>query len=84
MPAGRMSNLWFAQFYLLGLLAAVYHLTNGVATGAEVLGWVRTPAARQRLGRACFIAAPALLLAGMVAWQALAVKLAPQDRGEQM
>jgi succinate dehydrogenase / fumarate reductase cytochrome b subunit len=73
MPAGRMSNLWFAQFYLLGLLAAVYHLTNGVATGAEVLGWVRTPAARQRLGRACFIAAPALLLAGMVAWQALAV-----------
>ena len=51
----------------------MYHLTNGMATGAEVLGWVRTPAARQRLGRACLIAAPALLLAGMAAWQALAV-----------
>jgi len=73
-PAGRMSNRWFAQFYLLGILAAVYHLTNGVATGAEVLGWVRTPAAQQRLGRACLIAAATLLLAGLVAWQTLAVK----------
>jgi len=73
-PAGRLGNLWFAQFYLLGLLAAVYHLTNGAATGAEVLGAVRTPEAKQRLGHACLIAAPALLLAGMVAWRALAVK----------
>jgi succinate dehydrogenase / fumarate reductase cytochrome b subunit len=69
-PAGRTSNLWFAQFYLLGIVAAVYHLTNGVATGAEVLGIVRTPAAQHRLGRACLIAAPVLLLAGMAAWQA--------------
>jgi succinate dehydrogenase / fumarate reductase cytochrome b subunit len=73
-PAGRMSNLWFAQFYLLGLLAAVFHLTNGVATGAEVLGIVRTPVARQRIEGVCLVAAPLLLLAGMVAWQALAVK----------
>jgi len=56
--AGSFPNLLFAQFYLLGIVAAVYHLTNGVATGAQVLGWVRSPAAEARLWRACLIAAP--------------------------
>jgi succinate dehydrogenase / fumarate reductase cytochrome b subunit len=74
LPAGHPGNLVFAQFYLLGIVAAVYHLTNGVANGAEVLGLVSTPAARERLWRICLIAAPALLLAGLAAWYAFAVK----------
>lgn len=74
LPAGHPGNLLFAQFYLLGIVAAIYHLTNGVVTGAEVLGWVRTPVAQERLWRTCLIAAPALLLAGLAAWYAFAVR----------
>ena len=73
-PAGHPGNLLFAQFYLLGLGAAVYHLTNGLATGAEVLGLIRSPAAQKWLGRVCLATAPALLLAGLTAWYAFAVK----------
>jgi len=73
-PAGSFPNLLFAQFYLLGIVAAVYHVANGLATGAEVLGFVSTPVAQERLWRTCVIAAPALLLAGLAAWWALAVR----------
>lgn len=74
LPAGHPGNLLFAQFYLLGLVAAVYHLTNGIATGAEVLGWVKTPAAQARLWRTCVVTAPALLLAGLAAWYAFVAR----------
>ena len=73
-PAGSFPNLLFAQFYLLGIIAAVYHLTNGVATGAEMLGLVSTPVARDRLWRVCVLAAPALLLAGLAAWWGFALR----------
>jgi hypothetical protein len=66
--------LLFAQFYLLGIVAGMYHLTNGVATGAEVLGIVSTPVAQDRLWRICVMAAPVLLLAGLAAWYAFALK----------
>ena len=74
LPAGHPANLLFAFFYLLGISAAVYHVGNGVATGAEVLGWVKTSTAQKRLERVCLIAAPALLFAGWVAWYAFAVR----------
>ena len=73
-PAGSFLNLVFAQLYLIGIIAAVYHVANGLATGAEVLGWVRTPAAQDRLWRISICTAPLLLLAGMAAWWALAAK----------
>lgn len=73
-PAGSLPNLLFAQFYLLGLLAAIYHVANGLATGAEVLGWTRTATAQDRLWRVSICAAPALLLAGIAAWWALDVR----------
>jgi succinate dehydrogenase / fumarate reductase cytochrome b subunit len=73
-PAGSFPNLLFAQFYLLGLVAAVYHVANGIATGAEVLGLVETSKAQARLERVCLFAAPLLGLAGVAAWWALAVK----------
>jgi succinate dehydrogenase / fumarate reductase cytochrome b subunit len=74
LPAGHPGNLLFAQFYLLGIAAAVYHLANGIATGAEVLGWVSTPGSQQRLWRISVIASSALLLAGLAAWLALTRK----------
>jgi len=43
LPAGNPGNLLFAEFYLLGMVAAVYHLANGIATGAEVLGFTTNP-----------------------------------------
>jgi succinate dehydrogenase / fumarate reductase cytochrome b subunit len=77
LPEGHPGNLLFADFYLLGIAAAVYHLANGVATGAEVLGFVDTLAAQQRLWRICLVAASVLLLAGLAAWYAFAWKYAP-------
>jgi succinate dehydrogenase / fumarate reductase cytochrome b subunit len=74
LPSGHPGNLLFAEFYLLGMVAAVYHLANGIATGAEVLGFITTPAAQQRLWRICLVAAPALLLAGLAVWHAFAVR----------
>lgn len=71
--SGHPANLLVAQFYLLGITAAVYHLVNGVATGSEVLGLTNTTSA-QRLWSICLVAAPLLLLAGMAAWYAFAVK----------
>ncbi len=71
-PAGSFPNLLFAQFYLIGIVAAVYHVANGLATGAEVLGWVSTPAAQDRLWRVSICTALILLLAGMAAWWATA------------
>ena len=73
-PTGSFPNLLFAQFYLLGIIAAVYHVANGLATGAEVLGWVSTPLEQNRLWRTSISAAPVLLLAAMAAWWALAMK----------
>jgi succinate dehydrogenase / fumarate reductase cytochrome b subunit len=73
-PAGHPGNLLFAEFYLLGIVAAVYHLTNGIATGSEVLGFTTTPAAQHRLWRICIAAAPVLLLAGLAVWYAFAVR----------
>jgi hypothetical protein len=49
--SGHPANLLVAQFYLLGITLAVYHLANGVATGSEVLGLTATPAAQRRLWR---------------------------------
>ncbi len=72
--SGHPANLLVAQFYLLGIAVAVYHSANGVATGAEVLGVTATPAAQQRFWRICLVVAPALLITGMVAWYAFAVK----------
>lgn len=42
LPAGHPANMLIAQLFLLGIAAAVYHLTNGIATGAEVLCRIET------------------------------------------
>lgn len=74
LPAGHPGNVLFATFYLLGLTAVAYHLTNGIATGASVLGLTTTVPARQRLWGICLVAGPGLLLAGVAAWWAFGVR----------
>ena len=73
-PAGDPANVLFATFYLLGLTAVAYHVANGVATGAAVLGLAKPVRAQRRLGRVCLVAGPVLLLAGVAAWYALGMK----------
>ena len=66
------ANLLIAQFYLLAVAAGVYHLGNGMATGAEVLGFVRTRAQNGRLRHACIAAGFVLAAIGIAAWYAFA------------
>jgi len=77
LPAGHPANALVAHLYLLGIVAAVYHLANGIATGTEVLGWVETSAAQRLLWHICLAAALMVLLAGLGAWYALGLKNAP-------
>lgn len=66
------ANLLVVQLYLLGLASAVYHLANGVATGAEVLGFVATTGQKERLWRVCIGAGIILAAIGMAGWYAFA------------
>jgi succinate dehydrogenase hydrophobic anchor subunit len=70
--AANPANLLIAEFYLLGIASAVYHLANGVATGAEVLGFVTGSARKERLWRCCMVAGGVLAAIGMGAWYAFA------------
>jgi hypothetical protein len=70
--AANPANLLIAEFYLLGIASAVYHLANGVATGAEVLGWVTSQAQKERFWRCCMGAGAVLTVIGMLAWYAIA------------
>jgi succinate dehydrogenase/fumarate reductase cytochrome b subunit len=72
--AGNPANLFIAQFYLLAIAAAVYHLANGVAIGADVLGCTRTARQQYRLWHICIVSGTALGAIGMAAWYAFVVK----------
>jgi succinate dehydrogenase / fumarate reductase cytochrome b subunit len=74
LPAGHPVNLLVAEFYVLGIVAAAYHVSNGIATGAEVLGLATRPSAQKWVIRGCLILGPLLLLIGLSAWHALAPK----------
>ena len=68
--ASNPANLLIAEFYLLGIASAVYHLANGVATGAQVLGFVTGSAQKESLWRCCRVAGVVLAAIGMMAWYA--------------
>jgi len=72
--SGHPANLLVAQFYLLAIAAAVYHLANGVTTGAEVLGFTATVQQRRRLWHICIISGTSLGAIGMAAWYAFVMK----------
>jgi len=59
---------------LLGIVAAAYHVSNGIATGAEGLGLSTTATTQKWIVRACLVLGLGLLLAGLAAWHALAPK----------
>jgi succinate dehydrogenase/fumarate reductase cytochrome b subunit len=65
------ANLLVGELYLLGIAAAVYHLANGVATGAEVLGLV-TARRKDSLWRVCIAGGFVLAAIGMAGWYAFA------------
>jgi succinate dehydrogenase / fumarate reductase cytochrome b subunit len=71
--AANPANWLILQLYLLGLTSAVFHLANGVATGAEVLGFVPTTAQNERLWRWCIGAGFILAAIGLTAWYAFAL-----------
>ncbi len=66
------ADLLIVQFYLLGVASAVYHLANGVATGAEVLGFAATSRQKEWCLRLCTGAGFVLAAIGMASWYAFA------------
>jgi len=70
--AANPANSLIAELYLLGIASAVYHLANGVATGAEVLGFVTGSAQKEILWRCCMGAGVVLAAIGIMAWYAFA------------
>lgn len=72
-PGSSLLDLLTAQFFLLGIFAAVYHAANGVATGAEVLGFADSTARQERLWKICLAAASFLMVVGLAAWLAAGI-----------
>ena len=72
--AGSPANLLIAQFYLLAIAAAVFHLGNGVSTSADVFDLTPTPSATRRLWHVCILAGVSLGVIGLAAWYAFAVR----------
>lgn len=70
--AANPANWLVVQLYLFGLAAAVYHLCNGAATGAEVLGFAAVPARKERLRRVCLGTGFVLAAVALAAWFAFA------------
>jgi succinate dehydrogenase/fumarate reductase cytochrome b subunit len=70
--AANPANLLIAELYLLGIAAAVYHLANGAATGAEVLGLATTTRRKKRLWLVCTSAGSILAAIAMAGWYAFA------------
>lgn len=56
---------WVAIFYLVGTLAAVYHLANGLWTSAITWGITLTPASQRRWGWVCLAIGLLLAAAGV-------------------
>jgi succinate dehydrogenase/fumarate reductase cytochrome b subunit len=71
--AGNPANWLILQLYLLGLASGVYHLANGVATGAGVLGFVPATGQNELLWRRCIGAGFILAAIGLTAWYAFAL-----------
>jgi succinate dehydrogenase / fumarate reductase cytochrome b subunit len=49
-----LAPFWIRLLYAIGIISAVYHLSNGLWTQGITWGVWTTPAAMRRAGRACF------------------------------
>lgn len=56
---------WVFIFYLIGLLATVYHFANGMWTAAITWGMTLTPASQRRWGWCCLALGVILAVAGV-------------------
>jgi len=74
--AANPANLLIAEFYLLGIASAVYHMVNGFATGAEVMGLVSTKRQKRQLEHGCMVAGIILTAIGLAAWYAFTARAA--------
>ena len=66
---GLIWPIWPA-FYLIGVLACVYHLANGIWTAGITWGFWLTPAAQQRASKICVVLGVLLAVVGTGAWWA--------------
>lgn len=63
------SYVWPA-FYLIGMLACVYHLANGLWTSGITWGLWISPAAQARASKLCTVIGCGLAVLGISAWWA--------------
>jgi len=69
---------FWPAFYLIGVLATVYHLANGLWTAGITWGLWISPAAQQRATKVCVVFGVVLAVIGTSAWWA-AVRPGPEE-----
>ncbi|SMP70215.1 succinate dehydrogenase subunit C [Neorhodopirellula lusitana] len=69
---------FWPAFYLIGVLATVYHLANGLWTAGITWGLWVTPTAQERATKVCTVFGVVLALIGTAAWWA-AVSPGPEE-----
>ncbi len=65
--AAGLTNPWIVGFYILGILSAVFHFTNGIWTALITWGITLGPRSQYRSGVACAILGVALGIMGVAA-----------------
>lgn len=75
-----MQGWFWPPFYLIGVLACVYHLANGLWTAGISWGLWISPQAQRRASRLCGAIGIALAMVGVSAWWAAVY---PGDKGVQ-
>lgn len=68
--AQAMDGVLWPAFYLIGVLACVYHLANGIWTAGITWGLWLTPQAQRRATRVCTVIGLLLAVIGTGAWWA--------------
>lgn len=66
----QLDGLIWPAFYLVGVLACVYHLANGLWTAGITWGLWISPAAQQRATKVCTAIGVILAIVGTTAWWA--------------
>lgn len=68
--ASAMDGWLWPAFYLIGMLACVYHLANGLWTAGITWGLWISPAAQRRASKICVVLGLGLAVMGVSAWWA--------------
>jgi succinate dehydrogenase / fumarate reductase cytochrome b subunit len=68
--AEALDGILWPAFYLIGVLACVYHLANGIWTAGITWGLWLTPAAQERATKVCVAFGIGLAVIGTGAWWA--------------